>query len=337
MIPARLNRRPLGLTFLVALFLGCSRQPVQPPPKNLSEAAFADDLAAAQRFIAAGVDVDQQDQWGNSPLMLTGSGHGTAMADLLLQHGANVNFRARSGDTPLIAAVQANRADIVQRLISHGANVNQGNSESQTPLMLAGVYPRVVRLLLDAGADVNARDKSGLTPLDCVSDLKLEAELIARGADVNAEDVDHGTVFRGAVIAGNVDNVKFLAAHGARIDRDGLPAHQLLLDALRPDSDRSLRALMELGVDINATDSKGNTALMDPFYILTDLKWARWLVDAGIDLSRRNRNGYTAREWARAAHQPALADLLERYESGLEHPARSITPATTRTVTSEPQ
>jgi ankyrin repeat protein len=324
-------------TLAVTIVLGCRRQPTPQPPNSLAAAAFSNDLAAAQRFIAAGANVNQPDGRGNVPLMLLGASHGTAMAELLLQHGADVNYRAPYGDTPLIAAVQANRADIVQRLISHGADVNQGNAKSQTPLMLAGVYPRVLRLLLDAGADVNARDQSGLTPINFVADLNLEAEMIARGANVNVEDVDHVTPLMGAIGAGNVEEIKFLSAHGARIDHEGSAAQRLLYDALRwPDTDRSLRALIELGVDINATDDDGNTVLNSPTIPFPDPNKLRWLLNAGIDFRRRNSEGYTPREWAEKYQNTAVAELLERYEKGLEHPSRPVTPATTQAVTTEP-
>jgi len=322
---------------LIFCACGCHRDPAPPPPRTLAEAASVEDLPAAEKFIAAGAKIDQPDQDGNTPLMLSVCGKGTAMTDLLLLHGADVNFRSRGGETPLILAVRVSRDDLVQRLISHGADVNQGDADSESPLLLAGASPRVLRLLLDAGADVRARDLLGRTPLEAVSDLKIAAEMIARGADVNAEDAQHYTPFKGAVLAGDVATVNFLAAHGANVDREGVGAQKLLTDALGSNTDGTLRALVALGVDVNAADAKGNTLLIDPMWPVVDPTRIQWLIDAGADLRRRNNASYTAREWAARTSRFARAEMFECYEKRLANPAVATGSSAHVSVTTQPR
>ena len=73
-----------------------------------------------------------------------------------------------AGDsTPLMEAASGGYADIVKLLIDHGANVNAKSSVGNTALTYAccGGYEDVVKILLDAGADVEHQNENGHTPL----------------------------------------------------------------------------------------------------------------------------------------------------------------------------
>ena len=68
----------------------------------------------------------------------------------------------------LITAIQANDLPAVKESLEKGAEVNARNNDGWTPLMLAAgksSTPEIVTLLLDKGAEVEARDKDGSTPL----------------------------------------------------------------------------------------------------------------------------------------------------------------------------
>jgi uncharacterized membrane protein len=79
--------------------------------------------------------------------------------------------------------------------IENGANVNARDKHGRTPLMIAAVgtqNPEVITILVKNGADVNARDEAGLTPLMFAarnnSNLEVITALIKNGADMNARD-----------------------------------------------------------------------------------------------------------------------------------------------------
>ncbi len=69
--------------------------------------------------------------------------------------------------TPLMEAASGGYSDIVKLLIDHGANVNAKSSVGNTALTYAccGGYEEVVRILLEAGADVEHQNENGHTPL----------------------------------------------------------------------------------------------------------------------------------------------------------------------------
>lgn len=129
-------------------------------------------------------------------------------AEILLRYGADLNFEDPvSYYNPLHIAVLKNRPDMVKLLVSHGADIEKRDRiHASSPLDLASEESErlpCLLTLLDLGADVNARDKHGKTPLlhalassdgltvHNTGNIQL---LLEKGADVNASAVDGETV-----------------------------------------------------------------------------------------------------------------------------------------------
>lgn len=129
-------------------------------------------------------------------------------AEILLRYGADLNFEDPvSYYNPLHIAILRNRPNMVKLLVGHGADIEKRDRiHESSPLDLASEESErlpCLLTLLDLGADVNARDKHGKTPLlhalassDGVTvhntgNIQL---LLERGADVNASTVEGETV-----------------------------------------------------------------------------------------------------------------------------------------------
>ena len=124
-------------------------------------------------------------------------------------------------------------------------------------------HAEVVAILLGAGADVDACDDSGITPLwNAAGPSPSKAAirlLLEAGADPNAKDAQFGwTPLIRAVDAGNLDAVELLLAAGASASphADGWT---LLMDAAERGSVSIAQALIGAGVDVNAV-CEGRTA-----------------------------------------------------------------------------
>lgn len=111
---------------------------------------------------------------GDTPLHLAAAAFRRPVAELLIAHGADCRARNRRGAEPLHYAADTNRwnpeaqAETIEYLLSIGADPNAVDSSGVTPLLRA-VRTRsspAVRALLDGGADPIQPNKSGSTPLD---------------------------------------------------------------------------------------------------------------------------------------------------------------------------
>jgi ankyrin repeat protein len=113
----------------------------------------------------------------------------------------------------------------VRTLLARGADPNARDEDGRTPLFSAvlGGSVALLGLLLESRADVNARDARGATALHVAAEEVLpEAAtlLVGRGADVNAQDEEGNTPLGRAIFSsrGRYDVVRLLLKSGARDD-----------------------------------------------------------------------------------------------------------------------
>lgn len=135
---------------------------------DLRDAAYENDLAAVQAFLAKGADIEARDRDGDTALHMAAIQASPAVIAALIAAGADPNALSTDGQTPLFHAAEHGNLPAVQALLVAGADVNARTKAGHTPLFYAieqGHRP-VVEALLAAGADLAARDKDGDTPLD---------------------------------------------------------------------------------------------------------------------------------------------------------------------------
>jgi len=187
-------------------------------------------LSLLNLLIDHGADVNTNSQVnGQSPIFYAAGSDNTAILELFLRHGGDVTAKDYFGVTPLheAAAFQPATVDI---LIGAGARVNERDDEGQTPLYWAVERGRedVVRTLLEKGADINAVDACGMSPLIracaqcCVHvNTRMVKLLIENGAAVESKDADGMTALHHASREGHTEIVSLLLKRGARVrDRD---------------------------------------------------------------------------------------------------------------------
>ncbi|HEV2686908.1 MAG TPA: ankyrin repeat domain-containing protein, partial [Bryobacteraceae bacterium] len=83
----------------------------------------------------------------------------------VLVKSSDVNIKDQRESTPLMYAAAYGSLDVMKLLIDAGANVNAKNAFAVTPILLCSYDLGKVRLLVDKGADVNARTKQNMTAL----------------------------------------------------------------------------------------------------------------------------------------------------------------------------
>ena len=140
------------------------------------------DLDVHRALIAAGADVNARDDTGATALHRAAGQPSTGRADLLIEAGADVNARDKGGSTPLHEAAGKGVDAGAKILLKHGADPNLPDNTGRTPLHLAYAAERqdMVNRLLEAGANLEARDQYGPCPDPTPSDGRRQRGTRAR-------------------------------------------------------------------------------------------------------------------------------------------------------------
>ena len=200
-------------------------------------AVYRDDAVMIARLLGAGADANLANRNGATPLTLACTNGSAAIVERLLNAGARLSA-AESGLTPLAACAAAGATDAVRMLIGRGADVNAADTvRRQTPLMWASAdnHAAVIKLLVEAGANVNARSAGNFTALMFAArqDARDAAlALVAAGADLDFAAPNGQTALRLAVSNRHYMLASTLLERGAKAstrDRQGnTPLHDLV-------------------------------------------------------------------------------------------------------------
>lgn len=151
----------------------------------------------------------------------------------LLRRALRANQSPREEPRSLAAAASGGHTDMVRQLIDHGADVDARDRSGQTPLHLAASQDQseIVRLLLDGGADIDAPElQHGYRPLHLAASsgsVAVTELLVRRGADLDALTHHGETALHLAAAKGYTGVIELLLKYRAKLEirnTDGLTA-----------------------------------------------------------------------------------------------------------------
>ena len=188
--------------------------------------------------------------------------------DIVLNIGSNPDIGDNDQNSLIHYAVNKGCSEkVLQVIIDHGADVNAINKKNRTALMIACEKGNgcAINVLLNAGADPNIADADGCTCLhdavDWCSNEVFQA-VIDHGGDVNALNKKNRTVLMRACMRGNTDAINTLLNAGADpsiVDDDG---YTWLHYAVGYCSNEVIKAIIDRNADVNFTNKQNKTALM---------------------------------------------------------------------------
>lgn len=220
---------------------------------DLHEAVRANDAQRLALLLEAGQAVDETDYLLGTPLHVAVVQGSVPLAKILISKGANLEAPSEDrGARATHLAANFGELEMLNLLLDAGADIEARDQKGQTPLLLAAATnnTEVVKVLLDRGADKEARESGeGMTPLMRASrlgSLEIAIALVATGAEINAVDNAGRSPLKLAATRSSYINV----GGGALIEY-----------------------LVKNGADLSTKESTGQTALSwavrdghDPFY-----------------------------------------------------------------------
>ena len=241
----------------------------------LTWAAMRSNAAMAEQLLAAGADPNISNMYGVAPLQVAIENAATEVAQILLLKGANPNAARESGETPLMTAARMGNSEIVKLLLSRHADPNAREKRfGQNSLMWAAGSPDIIRMLIDAGADLQVTTN--------VWDVKATIP---------------GSSFR-TVGATGVPWV----FQGDYVSKKG--GQNALMFAVQKRNVDSARMLLDAGLDVNSASADKTTPLLLAVYkwesadgrsvaFTPDLAMASFLLDRGAAINVADTQGYT--------------------------------------------
>jgi ankyrin repeat protein len=210
--------------------------------------------------------------------------------------GENASGGAASA-SDYLRVIRANDLKALQEMSGRGVTKAR-DALDWTPLHYAALYgsAEAVRIVLEAGGNPNARNRSQVTPLMFGAySFEKTRLMVEKGGDVNAKTNDGTTpLWVAAGAQGNERTVRYLLEKGASVKQIGPDGADYLIRAAAHEDAGMIRLLLEKGLDPRRATKSGDTALTESFNIREREK-ACILLAAGADANAANTTAGTVK------------------------------------------
>lgn len=170
-----------------------------PASAELAQAVADGDAARVRALLQGGADPDAQGERGLNLLQVAMLAQDKPMLRGLLEAGADPNRPGLGGSTAVHSAAIADDPEYLEIILAHGGDVDAEHGETGATPLAGATGPRTdaqFRMLLAAGADPDAADRTGNTPLHMAAMINAGAQVLAlleAGASAHLKNAQDAT------------------------------------------------------------------------------------------------------------------------------------------------
>nr|RBR01853.1 hypothetical protein FVER53263_11220 [Fusarium verticillioides] len=311
-----------GYTDIVTALLGKRANVNYAAPKEITplmSAVLGNQAAIAKTLINAGADMNAVSGGDNNKWNATHFSYDLPdCMKVLVEAGADINALGPDG-TPFYLAAYFNQTKVVEPLLEHKPDLETKCPDGDftdagyTPLLCAAScgYNELLRLLLEAGADIEAKTPKGGTPLILAVATNQEESvkiLLEYNLDIDARDIWEGSAIFCLPNPANLSVVRRLINRGASLTIRNNEKYTPLGKAVVNGDLPLVRLLSSQKIDLNAEAAENGTAL----HIATE----KCNVDIVKVLVKKGASPDVANSWM---YGSPLQRLFEKYYTSAEN------------------
>jgi ankyrin repeat protein len=255
---------------------------------------------------------------GEAPISLAVTrGDNSTVLLLLAQKDVDVDAENENGQTPLYNAISRGDTSIAEQLLRKGANpsFHPPNEETALNLAMARCKASLIHLLLERGADFEEKNRSGESPVFQAvsrSDTSILSILLVKGASANTNNLSGETALYRAVYREETSLVSLLLTYGADPEV-ALPGAEapLYLAASRANTS-IVSLLLAKGAHTETRGPTGETPLCRAIYV-SSTAIVSILLSHGADAGAKTASGESLTEYAIKRGNKTIAQIVGNY------------------------
>ncbi|MDO4551565.1 MAG: ankyrin repeat domain-containing protein [Planctomycetia bacterium] len=234
----------------------------------LAHSVKAGHISLCQFFLGKGSNINSRNKDGKS-ILIECATYNPEMCEFLLKNGADLKITDLQGNTALHFAMYYKDDKIIRLLLKYGADVTTKNKSDETALSYGIKHEPCnlenIKTIINAGADVNQADKNNLTPFHHAlrtGRTDLAKLLLHHGANLTAGQINGKSPAMAVASLWDIDLMKMLFDKNfIDIQEKDFNQSTLLFHAATEGDLGMCKLLLEKGVDINAKNAAGRTAV----------------------------------------------------------------------------